>query len=65
MSKEELINLKNKIARELCDRDRQIRTIGYVSGRTQNNINRWNNQYKEITGNTIALVFGNIKEITY
>ena len=65
MSKEELINLKNKIARELCDKDRQIRTIGYVNSRTTYNINRWNNQYKEITGNTIALVFGNIKEITY
>tara|TARA_R100001163_G_C5055154_1_gene191627 strand:- start:1608 stop:1805 length:198 start_codon:yes stop_codon:yes gene_type:complete len=64
MSKEELINLKNKIARELCDKQRQIRTIGYVSGRTQNNIHRWNNQYKEITGKTIALVFGNIQEIT-
>ena len=24
----------------------------------------WNNQYKEITGKTIALVFGNIQEIT-
>ena len=63
MSKEELINLKNKITRELCDRQRQIRTIGYVSSRTIFNINRWNNQYKEITGKTIALVNGNPMEL--
>lgn len=60
MSIEEILQLKNKIGRELCDRERQINTMGYVSGRTDNNIRRWNKQYYNETGKTIRLENGNI-----
>ena len=63
ISKYELSMLRNKLANYLCDKDRQVRTMGFVDEKTSKIINRLQNEFKKHTGATLHLVFGNLKEI--
>ena len=53
--------LRKLIASLLCDQQRQIRTMGYQTGRTFNKLCNLQKQYKDLTGGTLYLIEGNIK----
>tara|TARA_R110001599_G_scaffold17_2_gene28 strand:- start:332 stop:523 length:192 start_codon:yes stop_codon:yes gene_type:complete len=54
--------LRKLITSVIFDQQRQIRTMGYQTGRTFNKLNKLQNQYKDLTGTTLYLFEGNIKE---
>lgn len=53
--------LRKLIASTLFDQQRQIRTMGYQTGRTFNKLCNLQKQYKDLTGGTLYLIEGNIK----
>ena len=55
-------DLRNELGSALCSQQREIRDRGFQSARTFNKINKLQKQYKEITGSTLWLIDGNIKQ---